>query len=169
MRPQLRPAAEADRSFFLEVYASTRADELALVPWDDATKRAFVEQQFAAQESHYTRHYPGASVEVIQVDGVRAGRLFVDREELDVHIVDISLLPAFRGQGIGSALLGDLIGEAESSGRVLSIHVDAANRARSLYDRLGFELVADEGIYLKMSRAPARGAVAVSADPGYCR
>lgn len=164
MRPQLRSAAEDDRSFFLEVYASTRADELALTPWDDATKRGFVEQQFAAQESHYARHYPDASVDVIQVDGEGAGRLFVDRQELDMHVVDISLLPAFRGQGIGTALLRDLIGEADSSGRALSIHVAAGNPARSLYDRLGFELVADEGIYLEMSR-PLAG----SAHPGYCR
>src|SRR3954454_19958129 len=99
MVPRLRPAAEGDRPFLLEVYASTRADELALVPWDDASKRTFVAQQFAAQEVHYARHFPDASVSVIEVDGKPAGRLFVDRREREIHVVDISLLPAFRGRG----------------------------------------------------------------------
>jgi ribosomal protein S18 acetylase RimI-like enzyme len=155
MVPRLRPAAEGDRPFLLEVYASTRAGELALVPWDEPAKRAFVEQQFTAQELHYARHFPDASVSVIEIDGVPAGRLFVDRREREVHVVDISLLPAFRGRGAGSALLRELIEEAEASGRAVSIHVELDNPARSLYDRLGFLPVREEGLHVLMERPPA--------------
>jgi ribosomal protein S18 acetylase RimI-like enzyme len=138
------------------VYASTRAEELAVVPWDEPTKQAFLAQQFEAQDVHYKRHYPDASFEVIEVDGEPAGRLYVHRADEEMLIIDIALLPPFRGRGIGAELLRELIDEADASERKLSIHVERENRARTLYDRLGFEVVEDDGgIYLLMQRAPA--------------
>ena len=146
----LRPATEADREFLLELYASTREPELARVDWDDALKRAFVEQQFAAQDEHYRSHYPGASLDVIELDGRRAGRLYVYRGEEDIRIMDIAVAPEFRGRGIGSALIEELIAEARSSGRSVSIHVEMQNPARALYERLGFVPVGEHGVYVLM-------------------
>jgi ribosomal protein S18 acetylase RimI-like enzyme len=150
--PGLRPATDDDREFLLAVYAGTRADELARAPWPDDAKREFVEMQFRAQDVHYRRSYPRADVSVI-LDGERAvGRLFVDRREREIGIVDIALLPEARGRGLGTALLRDLIAESEASGRPLEVHVEVENPARSLYDRLGFRVVEDVGVYLKMRR-----------------
>ncbi len=151
---RLRPAVEADREFLVDLYASTRADELALVDWDEATKGAFVEHQFAAQDEHYRANYPGATLDVIEVDGERAGRLYVHRGPSDIRIMDIALAPGFRGRGIGTELLGSLIAEADASGRKLSIHVEAVNPARSLYERLGFHPAGEHGIYVLMERPP---------------
>jgi ribosomal protein S18 acetylase RimI-like enzyme len=151
---RLRAATDADREFLLEVYASTREDELSVVGWDDATKRGFLAQQFAAQDSHYREHYAGATLDVIEVDGAPAGRLYVHRGPSDIRIMDIVLAPAFRGRGIGTGLLQSLIDEAEGSGRKLSIHVEVNNPARALYARLGFTPVGEHGIYLLMERPP---------------
>jgi ribosomal protein S18 acetylase RimI-like enzyme len=153
--PVLRPVdAAADRDFLVALYASLRAPELAHVPWDEATKRAFVEQQFAAQDAHYRQHYPGATLAVIELGGVRAGRLYVHRGPRDIRIMDIALAPAFRARGIGSGLLCSLIDEAERSGRTLSIHVEHNNPARRLYERLGFRPAGEHGVYVLMERAP---------------
>lgn len=152
---RLRPAADGDRDLLFEIYASTRAEELDVLPWDDPTKRAFLAQQFDAQDVHYRTHYAHASFDVIEVDGEPAGRLYVNRGRDDVRVIDIALLPPFRGRGIGAALLGEIIDEAAASGRRVSIHVERENRARSLYERLGFEVAADDGgIYMLMERAP---------------
>ena len=99
---RLRPATEGDRAFLVDLYAGTRG-ELALVDWDDTAKRAFVEHQFSAQDEHYRSNYPGATLDVIEVDGERAGRLYVHRGEDDIRIMDIAVAPAFRGRGIGTA------------------------------------------------------------------
>jgi ribosomal protein S18 acetylase RimI-like enzyme len=147
----LRPAAAADRDLLREIYAGTREQELALVPWDDAAKRAFVEQQFSAQDDHYRRHYPGATFDVIEAGGAPAGRLYVHRGEEEIRLMDIALLPAFRGRGIGTRLLRGLIDEARAAGRRLSIHVERTNRARSLYERLGFRPVGEHGMHLLMA------------------
>jgi ribosomal protein S18 acetylase RimI-like enzyme len=154
---RLRPVADADRAFLVELYGSTREEELAHVAWDDGVKRAFVEHQFAAQDAHYRANYPGASLDVIEVDGVAAGRLYVHRGPSDIRIMDIALAPAFRGRGIGTSLLRGLIDEADASRRKLSIHVEMNNPARSLYDRLGFEPAGEHGVYVLMERQPAAG------------
>jgi ribosomal protein S18 acetylase RimI-like enzyme len=147
----LRPATPADRAFLLELYASTRAAELALLPWDDATKRAFVEQQFTAQDVHYRRHYGDAAFDVVELAGEPAGRLTVLRGTEDIRIVDIALLAAFRGRGIGTALLQAVLDEAGASERSVSIGVEVTNPARALYARLGFEAIEDHSPYLLMA------------------
>jgi ribosomal protein S18 acetylase RimI-like enzyme len=150
----LRPATDDDRDLLVEVYAGTRAEELAMVPWDDAQKRAFVEMQFEAQAAHYRNARPEATYDVILEDSEPVGRLIVDREVPEIHIVDIALLPAARGRGIGGELLGRLLAEADAAGRDTSIYVELQNRARALYERLGFEEVERGDVYALMRRSP---------------
>ena len=152
--PRLRPVAGADRAFLVDLYASVREPELAHVSWDDAARRAFVEHQYAAQDAHYRQNYPGASLDVIEVDGEPAGRLYVHRGPSDIRIMDIALAPAFRGRGIGTELLRGLMAEAQESGRKLSIHVESNNPARRLYERLGFRPAGEHGVYVLLDRAP---------------
>jgi ribosomal protein S18 acetylase RimI-like enzyme len=137
------------------VYASTRAEELAAVPWEDATKEAFLRMQFSAQDVYYREQMPDASYQVVLVDGERAGRLYVDRREDEIRIVDIAFLPEHRGQGLGTTLLRALLTEADEAGKRVTIHVERFNPARRLYDRLGFVQVKEEGIYLLLERPAA--------------
>lgn len=163
MTVTLRPAEPRDESFVFEVYAGTRADELALVDWSAEQKAAFVAQQFDAQTRDYARNYPDATVDIVLVDGEAAGRLFVDRTPDDIRVVDISLLPRFRGRGAGGWLLRELQAEAAASGRTLTVHVERFNPAQRLYARLGFVAVGEAGpVYQKMSWTPEPGAIGAS-------
>jgi GNAT superfamily N-acetyltransferase len=146
----LRPATAGDEPFLERVYAGTRRDELALVAWTDDEKAAFVRMQFAAQAQHYREHYPNTSFDVILVDGHTAGRLYVSRWSLEIRIVDIALLPEFCGRGIGSSLVRQLQQEALAAGKPLRIHVERFNRARRVYQRLGFREIEDKGVYVFM-------------------
>jgi ribosomal protein S18 acetylase RimI-like enzyme len=150
----LRPVRDGDEPFLLAVYGSTRAEELAPVPWSDEQKAAFVAMQFAAQSAHYAEHYDGMTSDVVVVDGSDAGRLLVARWAREIRIVDIALLPAFRGRGAGTELLRRLMAEAAREGKVLSIHVEQDNRALGLYRRLGFQRAGETGIHLRMQWAP---------------
>lgn len=149
---ELRPITPDDRRFLLELYASTRASELAVVPWDEATKWAFVTQQYDAQDASWRRQNPDGTFEVVVVDGIRAGRLCVDRRTDEVRVVDITLAPEQRGHGIGTRLLEAVIAEAEGEGKATTIHVERNNAALRLYGRLGFEVVDDLGVYLFLRR-----------------
>ncbi|HEX7049913.1 MAG TPA: GNAT family N-acetyltransferase [Longimicrobiales bacterium] len=153
---ELRDAAPDDRAFLYRVYASTREEELAAVPWSGEQKEAFIRMQFEAQDRYYREHYADASFQVVLVDGEAAGRLYVARWPDEIRIVDIALLPEHRGRGIGTALLEALLAEADAAGRPVSIHVEQYNPARRLYARLGFREVEDRGVYVFMTRAPAQ-------------
>jgi len=146
--PRLRAATPEDEPFLREVYAGTRAEELARVPWSDEQKRAFTDMQFTAQDTDYRRHYPGAQYSIIEVQGVPAGRLYVDRCKTEIRIIDIALLPEHRRTGIGTKLLRELQEEARTSGKVITIHVEKFNPALNLYHRLGFQQIEDKGVYL---------------------
>lgn len=150
----LRPVAGGDREFLVELYASVREPELAHVPWDEDMRRAFIEHQFSAQDAHYREHYAGATLDVIELDGERAGRLYVHRGPSDIRVMDIALAPQFRGRGIGTRLLRELIAEADAGGRKLSVHVEMNNPARALYARLGFRPAGEHGVYVLMERPP---------------
>jgi ribosomal protein S18 acetylase RimI-like enzyme len=159
---RLRPVSSDDRQFLVGLYESVREPELAHVPWDGAARRAFIEHQFNAQDAHYRQHYPGATLDVIELDGEPAGRLYVHRGASDIRIMDIALAPAFRGRGIGTRLLRTLIAEAEESARKLSIHVEMNNPARTLYERLGFRVAGEHGVYVLMERPPVPNAASKS-------
>ena len=146
----LRPVSEADRDFLLSVYASTREDELAQVEWEEGAREAFLEHQFSAQDHHYRTNYPGAALDLIEVGGQPAGRLYVHRGAGEIRIMDIALAPPFRGRGIGTGLLRELMDEAAASGRSLTIHVELNNPARRLYERLGFVPAGEHGVYVLM-------------------
>jgi ribosomal protein S18 acetylase RimI-like enzyme len=146
----LRQAVPEDRDFLLRVYASTRADEMLLVDWNDEQKDAFLRMQFEAQDAYYRENYGSATFDVIEVDGEPGGRLYVARWADEIRIIDIALLPEHRGVGIGTALLSALLDEAAEAGKRLSIHVEVNNPARRLYERLGFVEVEEQGVYLLM-------------------
>jgi ribosomal protein S18 acetylase RimI-like enzyme len=154
VRVALRPLTADDEPFALSVYASTREEELAPVPWSDEQKAAFVAMQFAAQSAHYAQHYDGMTSDVVLVDGEPAGRLLVHRGAREIRIVDIAILPAFRGRGAGTELLEELMDEAIEMDKRMSIHVERENRALSLYERLGFAPAGETDVYLRMEWDP---------------
>jgi ribosomal protein S18 acetylase RimI-like enzyme len=154
LRVELRPVRESDREFLLAVYASTREEEVRPLPWNEEQKAAFIAMQFEAQRTHWGEVYPEASRDVVVVNGEPAGRLYVNRGEKEIRIVDIAILPPFRGKGAGEGLLRSLFDEGDASGRPVTIHVERHNPALRLYERLGFTVQEDKGVYLLMKREP---------------
>jgi ribosomal protein S18 acetylase RimI-like enzyme len=150
----LRPATDEDRPFLLRVYASTREPELEAAGMPSEQRRAFVAQQFEAQ-SHAYAAYRDTSFEIVLVDGEPAGRLIVARWPEELRVVDIALLPEYRGRGIGGALMREVIEEAEERGVKTAIHVERFNPAQRLYARLGFRLVSEDGVYMLLERPAA--------------
>ena len=150
----LRPATNEDREHLLAVYGASRAEELDQVEWAPGQREWFLGMQFDAQDKEYRRANPEGSFDVIDVDGRPAGRLYVDRRPGDLRIVDIALLPAFRGRGIGAGLIAELQQAAAAEGRIVSIHVEVHNPAARLYERLGFVIADDLGVYRRMEWTP---------------
>jgi ribosomal protein S18 acetylase RimI-like enzyme len=151
----LRPETDADIPFLMRLYASTRAEELAPVPWTLAQKQAFLAGQFQAQRQHYRSNYDGCAFDVLEHRGEFAGRLYLETRPSRLHIIDIALMPEWRGQGVGTAILEALQAAGRASGKGVGIFVEKFNPALRLYRRLGFTDAADHGIYLEMEWLPS--------------
>ncbi len=146
-----------DEAILFQIYASTREEELAPVPWTAAEKDAFLRMQFNAQHRYYHEQFPDASFQLIQLGDRTVGRLYLHRRKDELHIIDIALLPAYRNQDLGTTLLREVFAEADAAGKPVRIHVERFNPALRLYERLGFSRIADEGVYFLMERAAGRG------------
>ena len=153
----LRPATSEDVDFLQTVYASTRADELTQLPWNEEQRSAFIRMQFTAQRQHYLKHYPNARQDLILVEDQPIGRLYVNRE-VEIHIIDITLLPDHRGHGIGTSILKALIDEATEAHMATTIYVETFNRSRQLFERLGFKEKEKEGFSLFLERPAGKAA-----------
>ena len=149
---RLRPRADEDLSFLCELYASTRIHEMSQTGWPQAAIDAFLAQQFQAQHSYYQEHYQGADFSMICQSGVPIGRLYVYRGPTTLNLIDIALLPQWRGQGIGSHYLAELIREADDLHKAIRLFVEPSNPAVRLYKRMGFVVTDNNQVYLQMRR-----------------
>lgn len=149
-----RAMTDDDLPFVAALFASVRAAELMTDGWPDAMKAAFLDQQHRAQHQQYRARYPDGEWLVVERNGIPVGRLYIDDAPAGLHLIDISLMEAARGDGIGTAILEDLIEHAESAGRPMSLSVTPDNPARRLYLRLGFVGDGRGGAYEPMRRPP---------------
>lgn len=154
MEITLRPVQPSDRDFLYDLYASTREEELSILPWSPEERAAFLLMQFNAQDTYYRQVYPEEAFQVVLADGVAAGRLYLAELPDALDVVDIALVPAYRNRGIGSLLFGRIMTRARDLDLPVTLRVEKTNRARHLYDRLGFTLVADEGFNLYLRWRP---------------
>jgi len=164
MRPPLRAAAAAlascraetgeDGPFLESLYASTRSAELAMTSWPETQQRAFLSQQHRAQHAFYRAHNPDAEWLILEREGEPVGRLYLAEGASALRIIDISLVPSVRGQGIGRAIVADLIDAASAVRKPVSLQVEKHNPARRLYERLGFAPRMDHGIYVELEWRP---------------
>jgi ribosomal protein S18 acetylase RimI-like enzyme len=136
--------------------------------WDVQTINTFVQHQFELQSHHYQQRFPDGEFWLIERDGHPIGRLYLCWGETRVQLIDISLLPEVRGAGLGSALLTDVIARASARRLAVELHVEAHNPALRLYQRLGFSIIEDKGIYLEMQRHDHRVSPTQQAHPAHC-
>jgi len=148
----LREATPEDEPFLLEVYASTRLEELEGFGWSEDQKLAFIKMQFIARE----RSYPRVDDRIIILNGCPVGRMMVDRGDAAILLRDIALLTEYRNAGIGSRLITALMKDAAAAGKPIHLHVVSTSPAVRLYERLGFCKNGDEtAAYLEMKWTPA--------------
>ncbi len=145
-----------DMAFLAELYCSTRWEEVRQAPWDDQQRIDFLNQQFEAQHQHYSTHYPNAEKLLIKKDSRNIGRIYVDRDAVSICLIDVALLTAERGTGLGSLLLKELLLEAQETSKKVVIHVENFNPAYQWYLRHGFEQVEDKGVYQYMEWYPKK-------------
>ena len=154
-RVRRRPVSlPLDEEFLKELYASTR-DDLTKLPLPREQKDLLIAMQYDAQYLQYSRDFPGARHDILLVDEVPVGRLMVDEGGDRYWIIDVAILPGFRGQGIGSAVIAAEQESASLAAKPLCLQVLMTNSAVGLYERLGFRVTGRSQTHIAMEWIPS--------------
>jgi ribosomal protein S18 acetylase RimI-like enzyme len=153
---QLKKSDTSDLDFFFQVFREIKILELKAENWPERLKIQIVSMQYDVYEQAMKNAYPQADNFVILVDSVKAGRLQIDTNDSDINIINISLLPAFQKQGIGSKILDSIIREAKQKKKTVYLKVDKTNPAVELYRRFNFRILDQDDMKYFMSCEPLK-------------
>ena len=127
----LRPALPEDQDFLYQLKKAVNYDYISAIwGWDEDFQQSEFDHDFQKREEF----------SVIVSEGVAAGFLQLQRGTDFLNVAEIHLLPAFRGQGLGTAVLRHIQSLGDKAGLPILIGCFLANQgARNLYLRLGFQ------------------------------
>ncbi len=126
-----------------------------MVPWSAEQKAAFVQMQFTAQSSHYRVQFPQARHDVICCEGEPVGRLYLDRAGDRFHILDLTIAPQRRSNGIGAVVLKEILQEADQAMKGITIYTEKDSPSVHFFERLGFRVAETKDYQVLLERQPA--------------
>ncbi len=151
----LRAVTDGDEKILLEIYKSSRGDDLRGLGWDEDRISEFLGMQHEAQQHFYEAEYKRAADEMVLWESTPAGRLLVERREHEIRCIDVALLPEYRNKGIGTFLIRKLQNEARREKKLLRLQVIRFNRAVNLFERVGFVRTSETGTHFQMEWIPS--------------
>jgi ribosomal protein S18 acetylase RimI-like enzyme len=141
----LRQATKNDIDFLRDLHWSAMKEYVAQTwRWDEEFQRQMFADQFDASQ-----------YQIIVVDGRDVGAMSVHRHREEIEVADIKLVTDFQRQGIGTAVIQDILKEAAAGGFAVGLQVLKVNPARSLYERLGFDIVSESDTHFGLEARPA--------------
>ena len=148
-----RPADAEDEAFVYAVFSSTWQHAVAAMP-NPALTQHFLRIQYTAQERRFRTRYPDLERWVVMIGDEPAGRLYLHRSPTALHVVDLSLLPAHRGHGIGRALTRELMAEATEQGLPITMRFARTHDAVGRALRAGFRVVSEDDLETHLEWTP---------------
>ena len=141
----IRQATVTDREFLYELHCRTMRPVIDMTwGWDDEWQAKDFERRCATYD-----------VFVIERDGHPIGGLMLETMADSIYVHEIQVLPEYQEQGVGTAVMKQIIEQASKRGLGVTLSVVAANpRAKDLYARLGFTVTAFESPFFRMRYSP---------------
>lgn len=137
----VRPVTDEDRDLLWLIHCTAMRPAVeATWGWDEPFQRRYFEE-----------HWGTTFRQVIRFNGQDVGMLSYESRPDHLFLGNIALLPAFQGRGIGAKVIRDIMSEARRRGVAVRLQVLKANRARRLYERLGFEADGETTTHVQMS------------------
>ncbi len=146
----LRPETAEDLFFLRELYLSVRDGESGFRDLDPSARTAAPEQQFEWQHAQYHAANPHEWFTIVMVDDKPAGRFYLVLHAASLRVIDISLLPEFRGHGIGTQQMLNVRAESVRTGLPIRLSVVADDVVRGFYKHLGFRVIGRDEVRLEL-------------------
>lgn len=148
---ELIKAKPEDEEFLFEVYAGSRMDEINEWQWNEKQKKQFLQIQYRSQQLSYKHKYPHLETKIIVAEKEKVGRLVLADLRNKLVIVDLTILPQFQGKGMGTKVLLECQESARKHDKTVQLSVFRSNeRAKSLYEQMGFKQVECNDLYIFM-------------------
>ncbi|HZI48591.1 MAG TPA: GNAT family N-acetyltransferase [Pyrinomonadaceae bacterium] len=151
----LRAITPEDSAFLLDLYKSSRGDDLRGLGWDEQRISEFLDMQYEAQQRFHTSEYKKAIDQVVLRGNELVGRVTFEPREHEIRCVEVALLPGHRNSGIGTRLIRELQTEAKRQKKPLRLQVIRFSRAVSMFERLGFQRISETGTHFQMEWTPS--------------
>jgi len=154
LQPEVLTTASANagadtQNFAYRLFAHDKLAQFAAAGLPQS--EALVEMQWRGRNLTYATQYPGAEDCIVSLeDGTPVGRYLLQKTQQFWRIVDLAILPEFRGRGIGTRLLEQLARQAATEGLAFTLRVEKDNPAIRLYVRLGFQVIGEDQISYEM-------------------
>lgn len=131
----LRDVTDADYGFLFNLHRETMEAYIETTwGWEDNW-----------QQEYFKAKWDPAKRQIIQVNNEDAGVLVIELRNGDYYLGLIEISKQFQGQGVGTAVIQDFLSTARQRNLSAALHVLKTNaKARQLYERLGFTIVAEE-------------------------
>jgi GNAT superfamily N-acetyltransferase len=149
-----RSVKPEDQSFLVELYKSSRGDDLRGLGWDEQRISEFLDMQYEAQQNFYDSDYRDATDELILLQEKPIGRLLIESRPHEIRCIDLGLLPEYRERGLGTEIIQKLQEKAKREKKPLRLQVIRFSRAVNLFDRLGFVRTSETGTHFQMEWTP---------------
>lgn len=111
----------------------------------------------AAEAASLRKSWKASEVRIITSGGADIGWVQSLTANGALYLAQIFIEPAFQRRGIGTEVIRGLIDQAARAGQPITLGVVKTNRARNLYQRLGFHITHENDRKFYMRREPAKG------------
>jgi ribosomal protein S18 acetylase RimI-like enzyme len=143
MRYCLRPATAHDKERLAALHERCYREVVVAQfgGWDEKLQRGFFEKK-----------WDPARYEIATVQGTGIGAVAVQRHSDHVFLAEVLIDPAFQNQGLGTALVRQILADAAREGLPVRLQVLRKNRAHHLYERLGFVQTGQTDTHILMEK-----------------
>ncbi len=153
----LRSAAEGDFELLRQLHGTTLRPYVEKIwGWNDEQQLKLLRERFDPDK-----------IKIIQKDRIDIGVLQVEHRSGEVFLGNVLLHPEFQNKGLGTAIVGDVINDANKMQLPVTLTVLRPNPAKALYERLGFRVTAEDSVrfFMKRESAPFQCQVSLEIRP----
>jgi len=131
---RLRSARPGDYAFLYDLHRKALGESIAASwGWDESKQKQLFDDRFDP-----------ARTQVIVLDNNDVGELAVEDRGCDLFVTRLLLLPEHQRKGIGTAVVWELLEEAQRREIPIRISLAKPNPARAFWERLGFVLTGED-------------------------
>ena len=141
---KLRNATKKDYSFLYTLHKATMGEYVEKTwGWDEKF-----------QQTHFIKYFDPESLQIVVAATTDIGCVSVTEKGGHVFLHKIEILPAYQNRGVGTVLIRNIVEQAENENKPVFLQVMKINeRAKALYERLGFSVYGETATHYQMEYA----------------